>query len=211
MDLSNSILKLYQRFYAQKELLKDAHTLTINLNQVDITEFPTEQAVNEMNRVASYLIGVQDITKVSFDNRVKAVKQAYQNQPFWRELLFDYLDMTLNIEEEKLKDKGIDILTNAQEVMNDIYYHEEQQNEMVSVYASKITAEKFHVDAKELIHNYFKMMKKDANEAWQVLITNPAYFSPIITTDSNGKKVLSPTQAIEENKKLASFLKKLKG
>ena len=161
MDLSNSILKLYQRFYAQKELLKDARTLTVDLNQIGETEFPTEQAISEMNRVASYLIGVQDITKVSFDNRVKAVKQAYQNQPFWRELLFDYLDMTLNIEEEKLKNNGKNILIDAQEVMNDIYYHEEQQNEMVSVYASKITSEKFHVDAYALIRNYTTNKKKN--------------------------------------------------
>ena len=157
MTLSDAILKLYQRFYAQKELLKDAHSLTIDLTQIGISEFPTEQAISEMDKVASYLIGVPDISKITFDNRVKAVKQAYQNQPFWRDLLFDYLDMSLNIEEEKLKNTGKNILSEAQEVMNDIYYQEEQQNEIISVFASKITAEKFHIDAQALIKNYFKI------------------------------------------------------
>ena len=54
------------------------------------------------------------------------------------------------------------------------------------------------------------MLKKNPDKAWEVLTTNPAYFSPIQTQNEQGKVVLTPKQAIEENNKLSNFLKTLK-
>ena len=54
------------------------------------------------------------------------------------------------------------------------------------------------------------MKKQDAKQAWEVLTTNPAFFSPIIVKDAMGGVVVSKEDAINENKKLAKFLKGLK-
>ena len=78
-------------------------------------------------------------------------------------------------------------------------------------FAAKIAEEKFHVDGQSLIRNYLKMMRQDAKKAWEVLTTNPAYFSPIVAHDDSDKVVLSPAQATEENARLAHFLKEVRG
>ena len=105
---------------------------------------------------------------------------------------------------EELKDK-------IRMVQYEMNCQEEKLEDIINHFAAKITAAKFHVDGAALIRNYLKMTQKDAKKAWEVLITNPAYFSPIKTTDAQGKTILNPTQATEENQKLAKFLKGLKG
>ena len=54
------------------------------------------------------------------------------------------------------------------------------------------------------------MRRQDAKQAWAVLTTNPAFFSPINVKDEMGVVRLSKEAAIDENKKLAKFLKGLK-
>ena len=66
------------------------------------------------------------------------------------------------------------------------------------------------MNAEKLIANYLKMRRQDAKQAWSVLTTNPAFFSPINVKDEMGVVRLSKEAAIDENKKLAKFLKGLK-
>ena len=116
----------------------------------------------------------------------------------------------MDIEEADIKEEGEEISDKLKEVLFDLKMQERSIDDLVSYYAEQIEREKFHVDAKALIRNYFKMMKKDAKMAWQVLTTNPAYFSPLKTRDEGGKEILSPDKAIAENQKLAQFLKGVK-
>ena len=210
MSVSDKIFKMYQRFFAQKNILTEAPALTIDVNAVGIADFPKEQALLEMNKVASYLMGVSDIQKISFTEQVKIVKNAYKEQPFWQTLLFDYLNLTLDVEEARLKEEGEDLYDELESAMYQLQEKQNRQEEIIDCYAQKIKDKKFHVDAQNLIRNYLKMLKKDKDEAWKVLTTNPAFFSPIITHEGE-KQTLSPAKAIEENKRLAAFLKGLKG
>ena len=163
-----------------------------------------------MEAVAAYLMGLNSLKNIPFNKLVKIVKESYQGQPFWQNLLYDFLDLKLSVNEAHLKEEGEEIADNLTAALFDLKMQERQIENMVSYYAGQIEKEKFHVDAKALIRNYFKMLKKDQKMAWQVLTTNPAYFSPIKTKDENGKEILSPEKATAENQRLANFLKDLK-
>ena len=210
MSVSDKIFQMYQRFFAQKAVLSAAPVLSLDPNAMGEAEFPTDKALTEMEAVAAYLMGLRSFKNIPFEKQIQIVKDSYQGQDFWQNLLFDFLELKLDIEESQLKEENEEISGQLKEVLFDLKMQERQVENLVQYYAEKIEKEKFHVDAKALIQNYFKMMKKDAKMAWQVLTTNPAYFSPIKTKDENGKEVLSPAKAIEENKRLADFLKNLK-
>ena len=210
MSVSDKIFQMYQRFYAQKAVLSAAPVLSINPDSIGSAEFPTEKALTEMEAVAAYLMGLNSLKNIPFDKQIKIVKDSYQGQDFWQNLLFDFLELKLDIEEADIKEEGEEISDKLKEVLFDLKMQERSIDDLVSYYAEQIEREKFHVDAKALIRNYFKMMKKDAKMAWQVLTTNPAYFSPLKTRDEGGKEILSPDKAIAENQKLAQFLKGVK-
>ena len=211
MPISDKVSKMYQRFYAQKGILTGAPALTIDVNAIGGAEFPVDKALTEMAAVASYLMGVADMRKIPFERAVQIVQDAYAEQKFWQDLLFDYLGMTLDWEEADLKKEGAEIQKQISNGIEELENHERKVEAIVRHFSEKIAAEKFHVDGKRLIQNYLKMMSRDSKEAWNVLITNPAYFSPIVTRDEAGERVLTPDQAIEENTRLAGFLKNVKG
>ena len=54
------------------------------------------------------------------------------------------------------------------------------------------------------------MADLDSDKAWNTLIANPAFFSPIIVEDNEGKRILSVDDAKKINKKMGSFIKKMK-
>ena len=97
-----------------------------------------------------------------------------------------------------------------QEAVDELNEVEAHKNGIVEQFGQKIEEAKFHVDGRNLVRNFLKMVKRDAKEARSVLESHPAYFSPIITKDKDGKTILSPSQAMEEDAKLAKFLKTLK-
>ncbi len=211
MTISEKIFQLYQRFYAQRSVLTDAPALTVDVDRIGVADFPESRAFDEMSGVASYLIGRPDIRNIPFKESLRIVQKAYVNQPFWYDLLMDYLELLLNKNEADLEEQGRAIQERAEAVLDKLNEAEARRTALIELYASKIEAEHFPVDAKKLIRNYLKMLKRDAKQAWDVLISNPAYFSPIITKNPGGAQTLSPSQAIEENKRLARFMKGLKG
>ena len=211
MNNSDKVIHIYQRFYAQRGVLNGAPTLSINADAVGTAEFPTEKAVAEMDAVAAYLMGLAGLKNIPFDRQVKIVKESYQGQPFWQELLYDYLELKLDLEDERLEKQAEEVSDKILMTQYLIAEHEDHEEEIINHYAAKVAKEKFHVDAVALIRNYMKMIRKDPKKAWEVLTTNPAYFSPIKVMDERGKTILSPSQATAENAKLAKFLKTLKG
>ena len=211
MNNSDKVIHIYQRFYAQRGVLNGAPTLSINADAVGTAEFPTEKAVAEMDAVAAYLMGLAGLKNIPFERQVKIVKESYQGQPFWQELLYDYLELKLDLEDERLEKQAEEVSDKILMTQYLIAEHEDHEEEIINHYAAKVAKEKFHVDAVALIRNYMKMIRKDPKRAWEVLTTNPAYFSPIKVMDERGKTILSPSQATAENAKLAKFLKTLKG
>ena len=211
MSVSDKIFQLYQRFYAQKGVLTEAPALTINPDTIGVAEFPLNKAMEEMSNVAGYLMSIPPKKVVSNAEQIRIVRDNYQNQPFWQQLLFDYLNLKLDLEEDRLKEEGQKLYEKLTLLSIRIKTKEAETEDIIAHFAQKIEAANFHIDAPALLRNYFKMAKRDMKEAWNMLITNPAYFSPIITRDEKGTEILSPDQAIHENKRLGDFLKGLKG
>ena len=85
-----------------------------------------------------------------------------------------------------------------------------RRKEIIDSFASKMAPENFPVNAERLFRNYLNMADLDAQKAWDVLIENPAFFSPIIVEDENGKRILSIADAKDINKKIGAFVKKIK-
>lgn len=100
------------------------------------------------------------------------------------------------------------------ETIEEIRSIEDEEKEMKRAFINAIKRKGFPVDADKLIRNYFSLAKKDSEKAYQTLITNPLFFSPI-QMEKLPKKFFGlvkpgPKEAIAVNKRLASFLKNLK-
>jgi hypothetical protein len=209
MTVEEKIFQVYQQFYDQRSVLQDAPLLTINPVVVGLRDFPVQQALVELNAMASYLLGRSDISRVAFEDALNIVDSAYADQPFWRDLLLNYLDAVLSLREEEYARKGGTLQEKTNKIISEIAQIERKRTAVINFFAQKIQEAQFHVDGRLLVYNYIKMLAHDADKAKVEIATNPAYFAPIQTKDSMGRDVLTPSQAIEENKRLGKFLKKI--
>ena len=66
-----------------------------------------------------------------------------------------------------------------QDIVDGIRSMEEEEKAMKHDFIVAIQRKGFPVNATKLINNYFTLAKKDPEKAYQTLITNPLYFSPI--------------------------------
>ncbi|MBQ8250662.1 MAG: hypothetical protein IJY92_01965 [Alphaproteobacteria bacterium] len=214
IDRNKMLLKVYQSLYTHRDLLPDvAHALALDPTGFEPQTLEEATALHlEQNcgRVASYLLGTQNVLDEDELDLIKVIQVHYKDQEFWRDLLYDFVEYLILkekcaiIEEEKV------LLEESKETMLEIFQMEHVEKEIIKTFAEKIKKAGFRVNAEKLIANYLKMRKQDAKQAWSVLTTNPAFFSPIIVKDEMGVVRLSKEAAMDENKKLAKFLKGLK-
>ena len=208
------LLKVYQTLFKHRDLLPDVANALVLDPEGFMPDTLDESTVLHLEqncgRVASYLLGTGNVLNEDVLDLIKVIQTHYKDQEFWRDLLYDFVEyMILKekceiIEEEKL------LLKESKETMREIYQQEHIEKEIIKAFAEKIKKAGFRVNAEKLIANYLKMRRQDAKQAWSVLTTNPAFFSPINVKDEMGVVRLSKEAAIEENKKLAKFLKGLK-
>ena len=109
MSAKELFIEVYQKFYDQKEVLSEAPVLTQNPKDSD---FNSEKAEEELQKVISYLMGVPDIQQVSFENIVDIIQKHYSDQPEWKNLLVDYFIYTTEKKKEAL-DKRQDEIVKA--------------------------------------------------------------------------------------------------
>ena len=98
-------------------------------------------------------------------------------------------------------------------IVDDIQELEADEKAMKRDFIVAIQRKGFPVNATKLVNNYFTLAKKDPEKAYQTLITNPLYFSPI-QMDKLPKKFFGllpagPKEARAVNRRLATFLKHL--
>ncbi len=208
------LLSVYQRMYEQKDLLPDVESY-LDYDASSLTPETVDSASlsaieMRMGKVASYLMGRRDVFAEEIDALIPLVKNNYTDQEFWRELLFDFIEYMILREKVSVIEEEEALLEESKRLMLEIYQHEVVEKAIVDTFAAKIQKAGFKVDAKKLVRNYLKMKKQDAKHAWIMLTTNPAFFSPIIVKDAMGVVVVSKEDAINENKRLAKFLKGLK-
>lgn len=210
MAAKDMLYVLYKKLYEQRAVLTAAPALTVEITQYTPQNFPVELVEKETSAVVSYLCGLTDVNAAEVKDVVQIVQHNYTDQPFWRDVILDYLEYKLKSQAESIYNRNIELLKETTRVLNEIRQEENRRKELVKAFGDKIMEQHFRVDGYKLMHSYFTMYRKDAKKAYETLITNPAYFSPIITTDMNGNMVLTPNEAIEENAKIAKFLKALK-
>ncbi len=210
MAANDILFDLYSRLYAQRSVLTAAPELTVDITKYEVQNFPLPLVEKEAGAIASYLCSVKDINTCEVKDILRIVQQNYTDQPFWKDIILDYMEFKLKQQEETLYKRNVELLKETTRVLNEIRQEENRRKELVRTFGDQINAQHFRIDAYKLMTSYFIMYRKDAKKAYDTLISNPAYFSPIITTDSTGNTVLSPDTAKEENAKIAKFLKGLK-
>lgn len=210
MNAKTLLYNAYKKMWEQRAVLTNAPAITIDITQFSPDSMDYNSVRTETGKVISYLLSVRDVHKMTIPEAIKRAQSIYgDNQPFWLNLVLDYLDF-LNLEEnEELTHRATLARQRAQQVLDDILEKEAEQKAIIEAYAAPLKEHNFAIDAEKMMRNYLNMCRQDDKKAWEMLIKNPGYFSPIITTDANGNTVLSPAQAIEENKKIGKFLKTL--
>ncbi len=210
MASKDLLFNLYQKLYAQRAVLTEAPELTIEIDEYTVDTYPEPLAEKDCAAIVSYLCGIPDVNDVTADQVLKIVKKNYEDQPFWKNIILDFLEYKLRQQKEANYKRNIELLKETTRILNEIRQEENRRKSLVTSFGDKIRKAGFRVDGYKLINCYFIMYRKDSKKAYDTLITNPAYFSPIITMDAEGNQILTPSEAIEENKKLAKFLKELK-
>ena len=209
MSAKDKLFTIYQTLYAQRTILTEAPALTVDISAFSANTMDYPKVRKEVASIISYLMGVKDIDKVEVKNALMSVKKNYANQPFWKNLILDYLSFANEEEAEQLAIQAQQAREKALEILQQIQQQEANEKATILAYATPVKEQGFAINAEKMMQNYFNMCRKDQKKAWEILITNPAWFSPIITTNKEGDIVLTPQQAIEENKKIGKFLKKL--
>lgn len=214
VDRNKMLLKVYQSLYTHRDLLPDvAHALALDPTGFAPDTLDEATALHlEQNcaRVASYLLGTQNVLDEDELDLIKVIQIHYKDQEFWRNLLYDFVEYMILKEKCAILEEEKVLLEESKDAMLEICQAEHVEKEIIKTFAEKIKKAGFRVNAEKLIANYLKMRKQDAKQAWSVLTTNPAFFSPIIVKDEMGVVRLSKEAALDENKKLAKFLKGLK-
>lgn len=209
MTENQQLISLYKKLFDQKAILTKAPALTLDPTNATEQTFPTVQALTEIEQIIAYLLGLKSMHQVSLEQALSICQKAYATQPYWKDVILDYLDYKNDQEEAALKVEGQKIAQQGKDILEEIQQHETEFQSTVQSYAAQVEKANFPVDAKKLIRNYLNMASYDPEKAYKTLTENPAYFSPIKTQDKNGKQLLSAEQAKEQNKKLAHFLSKL--
>ncbi len=204
------LFKLYQKLYEQRAVLTAAPKLTIEINEYTASNYPEPLAAKECAAVTSYLCSVPSIDDIAVESVLKIVKKNYEDQPFWKNVILDYLEYKYRQQQEECYERNIELLKKTAKALNELRQEENRRKRIITTFGDKIKNAGFRVDGYNLFKCYLVMFNKDREKAYETLITNPAYFSPIIAVDSAGNQILTPAEAIEENKKLAKFLKTLK-
>jgi hypothetical protein len=111
MNHSKKLLfQIYQKFYQQKAVLQTAPALTIDMNQTSIENFDTNLADKEIRALISFLLGVQNVSQIPWENALELVEKYYSNQPQWKRLILHYFTYLLEKEKEQIRQEQIAFL-----------------------------------------------------------------------------------------------------
>ncbi|MBP5534801.1 MAG: hypothetical protein J6Y03_04775 [Alphaproteobacteria bacterium] len=205
------LLDIYKKLYQYKDMLKGGANLTFDIDSMDSNTVETsfEQINSQLTASISYLLGLSG-DKLSVKTMMDSLLKHYTKDDFWRKLLLDYIEIKQEEDEAELEIKREKIQKEGLSLNEKIREFQKQRKDLIRRFSEKIEPEKFPIDVQRMFKNYLHMADLDAEKAWDALITNPAFFSPIIVEDENGNRILSVESAKEINKKIGAFIKKMK-
>ena len=111
MTYSQKLLfQIYKKFYDQRSVLQTAPSLTIDINQTNLDAFDFALADNEVAALISFLLGIKDLSQVSFDEALALIEKYYNSQPQWQNLLLNYFSYRMEKEKEEIINQQIALL-----------------------------------------------------------------------------------------------------
>lgn len=210
-DRQQRLINIYKQLYQYRDMLKGSPALTF-----DVATMTSDSIANSFDAiktqivpVIAYLLGLRG-TELPVATMIDQLNRHYKKDDFWRNLLLNYIELCQEEDEEKLAEQQQQIQSQGLSLYEKLRNFQRRRKEIIDSFASKMAPENFPVNAERLFRNYLNMADLDAQKAWDVLIENPAFFSPIIVEDENGKRILSIADAKDINKKIGAFVKKIK-
>ena len=225
------LLYIYTRLYAQQvadeqgyifpqmmvELPEDTSQIEDFADEIDNDLFIA--MLDDFTEMAPFISGMERImaNKAPLEQIIQTEISRIQDQETLttaQQIIIAYLTVLVDMQIIHEKMNILDIQDESDELIKEIREIEEEEREIKESFIAAIERKGFPVDARKLINNYFNLAKKDPDKAYETLITNPLFFSPI-QLEKMPKKFFglvkpSPKDAIAVNKRLASFLKNLK-
>ena len=172
----------------------------------------------DIGSFAPFVNGLERIvtSQLPLEKVLPAEKERLRNREikYAEQIILAYLDILIDFGmiHDKLELKAAQNKTKR--FIKAIQKAQKDEEEVKKRFIKAIEKKKFPVDAKKLITNYFTLAKKEPEKAYETLITNPMFFSPIeierMPKGLFGLSKPSPKDAAAINKQLASFLKHLK-
>lgn len=128
--------------------------------------------------------------------------------------VISYVEILIEIEGCEIDYEKRRLRAKKKKIEKEIMEEHKKRADRAQSYIDNIKKQKFPIDAERLVKNFFKTSKKDAENAYKALTTNPATFAPIdfkkIKARFFGLIKVSPQDGIRMNRKIGDFLKKLK-
>ena len=213
----SNIIAIYKQLFQYKHLLSGGADLTFNVSELDeaFLESRFPEIENQLKNAVAFLLGIRiaatdQNSPLPVEKMLSSVEKTYKKDDFWRRLLLDYIEVRQQEDEKQIRQKKQTVQQEGLDLYKKLSNFRKRRKEIISSFAKKLNEEKLPIDATRLFTNYLNMADIDAEEAWKVAITNPAFFAPINTVDKNGKRNLSVSGAKEVNKKAAAAIKKMK-
>ena len=104
-----------------------------------------------------------------------------------------------------------EIALNVKNLSDNVDTYIQQRKDIIARFSKALDTQNFPIDSKQLFTNYLNMAEKDPENAWKLLITSPAAFSPLKSVDAaTGKVLIPPEQSLKINKNIGHFIKSLK-
>ena len=206
MEKTETLVRLYSALLKNQGLITPAPVLHVTAEQ--LSQNPDEEVMmQDLLTVTCSLLGAPEGSR-DVDFFTKALNQKFPNPgSFWRMFMTEVIGL---IDPSKKPKAAGALIEQGKHVLKQLNDYIADRNALVAVCEKKIKDAGFPLDAHALLLNYVNMAYRQPEQAWDILTTTPAYFSPIVTTDEKGKTVISPAKGKQINADLAEFLKNMK-
>ena len=203
MARTELITRLYKALWENQNLIDPPPEFSLTAEQLE--QNPDEEVM--MQDLVDTTCSLLDVDEPDPDALTASLNEKYPSPTsFWRLLLAEVIGL---IDPSKRPRVDAVLLAEGKQALKQLNEYLADREAIIAACEQKIKEAHFPVDAHALLLNYINMAAHQPEQAWDLLTTTPAYFSPIITTNDEGKTIISAEKGKRWNDELAQFLKNL--
>ena len=224
-------LYVYARIYAEQvakergrkfppmliEMPEDTMQMTEIIHDIDGDEL-FDAILDDLITFSPFIDGLERIvrTKAPMEDIIKSELRRLQDCDTTTadQIILAYLHLMIDMIMVRKKMELLDTNEEIEKTIGTIKDLDAEEKDIKERMVTAVKRKHFPVDAKKLVNNYFSLAKRDPDKAYETLITNPLFFSPIILERMPKKffGLIKPSakDAMIVNKQMASFFKSLK-